>query len=308
MAITKITTPDHEAWKELRSKYIGGSDAAAVVGLNPYSSAYSLWAEKTGQTPPFEGNLATEVGTFLEEFVAKKFEQETGKKVRRCNQSILNDKYPWAIANIDREIVGEDAGLEIKTTSELLTKKFKGGDFPSQYYVQCTHYLAMTGKQKWYLAVLIGNRDFKIFTIDRDDTEIAALMSAEEKFWSCVTTKTPPAVDGSKATSEALKAIYPEGQNFRAVDLFGYEDCLTQYMALKTQIDELTKLKEEMANRVKLYMGDSSKAEGNRYKVSWASQTRNTFDTKQFQKDYGHIDLSPYFKTSSSRIFRVSEK
>ena len=307
MAITKITTPDREAWKELRSKYIGGSDAAAVVGLNPYSSAYALWAEKTGKTAPFEGNLATEVGTFLEEFVAKKFEQETGKKVRRCNQSILNDKYPWAIANIDREIVGEDAGLEIKTTSELLTKKFKGGEYPSQYYVQATHYLAMTGKQRWYLAVLIGNRDFRVFTIERDETEINALMKAEEEFWSCVTNNTPPAVDGSKATSEALKAIYPEGQNFRAVDLFGYEDCLTQYMALKVQIDELTKLKEEMANRVKLYMGDSSKAEGNRYKVSWASQTRNNFDVKKFQQDHGHIDLSPYYKTTSSRVFKVSE-
>ena len=308
MAITKITTPDREAWKKLRSKYIGGSDAAAVVGLNPYSSAYALWAEKTGKTAPFEGNLATEVGTFLEEFVAKKFEQETGKKVRRCNQSILNDKYPWAIANIDREIVGEDAGLEIKTTSELLTKKFKGGEFPSQYYVQATHYLAMTGKQRWYLAVLIGNRDFRVFTIERDETEINALMKAEEEFWTCVTNNTPPAVDGSKATSEALKAIYPEGQNFRAVDLFGYEDCLTQYMALKVQIDELTKLKEEMANRVKLYMGDSSKAEGNRYKVSWASQTRNNFDVKKFQQDHGHIDLSPYYKTTSSRVFKVSMK
>ena len=307
MAITKIATADREEWKELRSKYIGGSDAAAVVGLNPYSSAYALWAEKTGKTAPFEGNLATEVGTYLEEFVAKKFEQETGKKVRRCNQSILNDKYPWAIANIDREIVGEDAGLEIKTTSEMLTKKFRNGDFPSQYYAQCCHYLAMTGKQRWYLAVLIGNRDFKVFTIERDEAEIAALMSAEEKFWSCVTNNTPPTTDGSKATSEALVAMYPEGERAATIDLFGYEDCLTQYMALKNQIDELTKLKEEMANRVKAYMGDSALAEGNRYKVSWVSQNRNTFDVKRFQADYGHLDLSPYYKTTSSRVFKVSE-
>ena len=307
MAITKITTPDREAWKELRSKYIGGSDSAAVVGLNPYASAYSLWAEKTGKAAPFEGNLATEVGTFLEEFVAKKFEQETGTKVRRCNQSILNDKYPWAIANIDREIVGEDAGLEIKTTSELQTKKFKGGEYPSQYYVQCVHYLAITGKQRWYLAVLIGNRDFKIFTIERDETEIAALMSAEEKFWACVTNNTPPAVDGSEATTETLRAIYPDGQPTFSVDLMGYEDCLTQYMALKVQIKELEKLRDEMANRVKLYMGDAERGEGNRYKVSWASQNKPTFDTKRFQKDYSHIDLSQYYKITSSRVFRVSE-
>ena len=134
-AITRVKTANREEWRKLRSGYIGGSDAAAVVGLNPYASAYSLWAEKTGRTAGFAGNLATEVGTYLEEFVAKKFEQATGKKVRRCNQSILNGLYPWAIANIDREIVGEDAGLEIKTTDSLNMKKFSGGEYPANYYV-----------------------------------------------------------------------------------------------------------------------------------------------------------------------------
>ena len=308
MKIIKVATRDKDDWKELRSRYIGGSDAAAVVGLNPYASPYSLWAEKTGQTPPFEGNLATEVGAFLEEFVAKKFEQETGKKVRRCNMSILNDKYPWAIANIDREIVGEDAGLEIKTTSELMTRKFKNGEYPSQYYVQSMHYLAMTGKKRWYLAVLIGNRDFKTFTIERDEEEIEALMAAEERFWSHVTNKTAPEMDGSKATTDTLKVLYPEGTPNKAVDLFGYDDCLEQYMALKDQIDELTKLRDEMANKVKIYMGDSPKAESDYFKVSWASQARPNFDRKRFEKEHSEIDLTPYFKTTNVRTFKVTKK
>lgn len=104
MEITKVKTANHDEWLALRSRYIGGSDAAAVVGLNAFSSPYSLWAEKTGKVPGFAGNLATEVGTYLEEFVAQKFAQETGKKVRKCNQSFLNSQYPFAIANIDRKI------------------------------------------------------------------------------------------------------------------------------------------------------------------------------------------------------------
>lgn len=186
MSITKVKTASHGEWLALRSTYIGGSDAAAVMGLNPFSSPYALWAEKTGQIPCFAGNLATEVGTFLEEFVAQKFAAETGKKVRKCKQSFFNTDYPFAIANIDREIVGEDAGLEIKTTSELNMKKFKGGEYPANYYCQCVHYMAMTGKQRWYLAVLIGNRDFRWFTIERDEAEIAALMGAEADFWELV--------------------------------------------------------------------------------------------------------------------------
>lgn len=62
-AITRVKTANREEWRKLRSGYIGGSDAAAVVGLNPYASAYSLWAEKTGRTAGFAGNLATEAGT-----------------------------------------------------------------------------------------------------------------------------------------------------------------------------------------------------------------------------------------------------
>lgn len=84
--ITKQATANHEEWKALRHQYIGGSDAAAVVGMNAFVSPYALWAEKTGRLPGFEGNLATEVGTYLEEFVAQKFATETGKRFARANR------------------------------------------------------------------------------------------------------------------------------------------------------------------------------------------------------------------------------
>ena len=305
--ITKIKTASHEEWLALRSHYIGGSDAAAVVGLNRFSSPFSLWAEKTGRAPGFSGNLATEVGTYLEEFVAKKFEQETGKKVRRVNQSFVNSDFPFAIANIDREVVGEDAGLEIKTTSELNMKSFNGGEYPANYYVQCVHYLAVTGKKRWYLAVLIGNRDFRIFTIERNEAEISALMTAEYDFWQFVQSDTPPAPDGSTATTEAIKAIYKEsGEN--EVDMFPLSARLDQYTALSQQIKELEALRDEAANCVKAYMGDACGGECDRYKVTWKSSTRRTFDAKRFAKENPTLDLSGYYKETSARTFRVIEQ
>lgn len=305
--ITKIKTANHDEWLKLRSKYIGGSDAAAVVGLNQFSSPYALWAEKTGKVPGFGGNLATEVGTYLEEFVAKKFEEETGKKVRKVNQSIFNSDYPWAIANIDRDIVGEDAGLEIKTTSELNLKKFKGGEYPANYYCQCVHYMAVTGKQRWYLAVLIGNREFRWFVIERDEAEIAALMDAEKAFWWHVEKNTPPEVDGTKATTDTIKAVYADSTD-DVVDLFMHKTDLDQYQALTKQIKELETLKDEVANRVKAFMGTSGGGECEQYRVSWKSTTRRTFDSKRFAEEHQDIDLSEYYKETSARTFRVTEQ
>ena len=304
--ITKVKTANHEEWLELRSHYIGGSDAAAVVGLNAYASPYSLWAEKTGKVPGFAGNLATEVGTYLEEFVAQKFAQETGKKVRKCNQSFLNSLYPFAIANIDREIVGEDAGLEIKTTDTLNMTKFKGGEYPANYYAQMVHYLAVTGKQRWYLAVLIGNKEFKWFVIERDEGEIKALMTAEAYFWELVKTDTPPVVDGTAATTEAIKAMYAESDD-SVCDLTPFSANLRQYIALKKQIKELETLADEAANKIKEFMGSSGGGECDGFRVSWKSQSRRTFDSKRFAKENPDIDLSEFYKTSDSRVFRVSE-
>lgn len=306
MSITKVKTASREEWLKLRSQYIGGSDAAAVVGLNPFSSPYALWAEKTGQIPCFAGNLATEVGTFLEEFVAQKFAAETGKKVRKCNQSFLNSDYPFAIANIDREIVGEDAGLEIKTTSELNMKKFKGGEYPANYYCQCVHYIAMTGKQRWYLAVLIGNRDFQWFTIERDEAEIAALMGAEADFWELVKNRTPPVADGSRATTDAIKTIFAESSE-DTVDLTLKLPALLQYIDLGKQIAELETLRDEAANRIKSFMGDAGGGECDGYRVSWKSSTQRTFDSKKFAKENPGLDLTGYYKETSARTFRVTE-
>ena len=300
MAITLKQLESREAWLEHRNKYIGGSDAAAVVGLNAYTSPYSLWAEKTGRVPGFAGNLATETGAYLEEFIAQKFSQITGKKVRKCNQSIFNSDYPFAIANIDRDIIGEDSGLECKSTSVLNTRKFKGGNFPANFYCQCVHYLSITEKKRWYIAVLIGNSDFKIYQMTRnaldqcpewcessvyiEDAEITALMTAEADFYELVKTDTPPAIDGTQATTDTLNTIYAESDD-SVCDLTAFSTNLRQYINLKTQIKELETLADEAANKIKEFMGSSGGGECDSFRVSWKTQTRTTFDNKRFAKE-----------------------
>ena len=306
--LTKISTVNmpHETWLEHRRKSIGGSDAASIIGLNPWCSPYAVWADKMGRIPPKEDNEAMRLGRDLEDYVAKRFTEKTGKRVRRENSIIINPEYPFAHANVDRLVIGEDAGLECKTTSAMNLKRFKNGEYPENYYCQCVHYLMVTGAKRWYLAVLILGVGFKEFTIERDEEEIKALAKSEEAFWECVKSKTPPAVDGSNSTSETISTVFPNS-NEETVNLFAYENCLNQYVSIGNQIKELKTRQDELANNVKVFMGESGKGESMRYKVSWGSSTRSTFDHKKFAADNPDIDLSKYYKSTNVRTFKVNE-
>ena len=307
--LIKVSTLNmsREEWLVERQKSIGGSDAPSIIGLNPWSSPYTVWADKLGKIPPKEDNEAMRLGRDLEDYVAKRFTEDTGKKVRRENFLIMNPQYPFAHANVDRMVVGEDAGLECKTTSVLNLKNFKNGAFPDTYYVQCVHYLMVTGCAKWYLAVLVLGKEFKVFEIERDEGEIKALAESEESFWKYVESETPPPADGTASTTDTLTTIYPES-NDDSVNLIAYERDLEQYMALTAQIKELEKFKDEAANKVKAFLGDAGSGDTDRYRVTWASASRSTFDAKRFAAAHPELDLSEYYKNSTYRTFKVTER
>jgi len=306
--LTKISTlnMDRDEWLEHRRRSIGGSDASGIIGLNNWTSPYSIWADKLGKLLPKEDNEAMRQGRDLEDYVAQRFMERTGKRVRRENNILINPDFPFAHANVDRMVIGEDAGLECKTTSSLNMKSFKNGTFPDTYYVQCVHYLMVTGCSKWYLAVLVLGREFMVFEIERDEDEIAALAKSEEEFWKLVESQTPPPADGEASTSDTISTLYPES-NDNTVSLMAYESDLQLYMQYGAIIKDMEKKRDEVANRIKAFMGESGKGESDNYKVSWTSAERKTFDTKKFAAAHKDLDLSEYYKTSSYRTFKVTE-
>lgn len=307
--LIKISTVgmSHKEWLKHRSNTIGGSDASAILGMNSYSSPYTVWAEKLGKLLPKEDNEAMRIGRDLEAYVAQRFTEKTGKKVRRENNILCNPKYPFAHANVDRMVIGEDAGLECKTTSSLNLKKFKNGEFPDNYYAQCVHYMMVTGCKRWYLGVLVLGQGFFDFVIERDEEEINALAKSEAEFWKYVESQTPPTTDGTDSTTKTINTIFPNS-NADTVNLFAYEDSLRQYVALGKQIKELEELQKEMANKVKSFMSEAGKGESDGFRVSWTTASKSTFDHKRFAEEHPDVDLTDYYKHSSYRTFKVNEK
>ena len=321
--ITKIKTKTHEEWLEERKKSLGGSDVGAVLGMNEYSSPYTIWAEKTGKLPQFEGNEWTRLGNDLEGYVAQRFCEASGLKVINDTATWRNRKYPHLHANFDRRVVGMKAGVECKLTSEFNAKKYKNGEFPDRFYAQCVEYLCVTEFERWYLAVLIYGKGIRIYQMTRipndvvpewceasvyvEDGEIEALAKATGDFWNnYILTNTPPMVDGTDSTSETIRTIYPES-NGDKVSLMAFEDDLKQYMHLSSLADDYKKLKDECANRIKVYMGEASKGESNGYSVTWSSYMRRTFDHKRFQEEHPDLDLSDYYKETPTRTFKVNQ-
>ena len=295
-------------WLELRRQGIGGSDAAAIVGLDRYRSAFDVYADKLGLKQEQPDNEAMRQGRDLEDYVAQRFMEATGKKVRRRNTILQHPEHHWMLGNIDRWVIGENAGLECKTTSVLNRAKFSQGEFPPNYYVQCVHYMAVTGAERWYLGVLVLNKAFHVFAIERDENEIAALIEAEKHFWeNHIMKQIPPAPDGSETTSELIKQLFPEAKERKEVALFGYEDKIEEYLKLDAQVKELAKKRDALKQELQLALADAEIGRAQGYIVEWKTQYRQSLDTKKLKAEQAEIYTKYLKPVQTVRNFKIKE-
>lgn len=299
-----------EEWLEIRRKGIGGSDAGAVCGLNPYRSAIDVWADKTGGiVTEKKDSEAMRVGRDLEDYVAQRFSEATGKKVRRKNAILQSEEYPFMIANVDRVIVGENALLECKTTSAYNADLWRDGKCPESYEIQCHHYMAVTGAEKVYVACLIMGVDFVIKEIERDDSLIEDLRKVEGDFWrSYVETGEMPPPDGSKSAKENILRMYHSASE-EEVDLTELEDSLIRYDEICPLIDSLTREKEEIIQSIQIGMKNAEKANIGARKISWKNvKPRETVDGKKLREEHPEI-YQAYVKIGKpTRRFTISKK
>lgn len=300
-----------EDWLEARRKGIGGSDASAILGVNPYSSPLKVYMDKIGKGKEEETNEAMRQGTDLEQYVAERFCEETGLKVKRVNKILQHPDHSWMLANIDRQIVGMNAGLECKTTSPYSKFRFDEGEINPHYYWQSMHYMAVTGAEKWYVAILVLGKAFHVFEIARDEDAIERLINTEKVFWeNCVVPQIPPLPTGSDADDEAIDALYPQGMDGvpgeDVLSLDDMEDALN-LRALKAQErDALDEQIKQIDQSLKLALGDFEKGMSIGWKVNWTNTSTSRIDTKKLKEKYPQI-AEEMTKTTMGRRFSVAK-
>lgn len=304
--VTKIT---RDEWARVfRKTGCGGSDAATIAGLNPFSSRYALWCDKVGITPPKEDNEIMRQGRDLEDYVARRWCEATGKRVRRNNFMWRSVESPWMIADVDREVVGENAGLECKTTSVYNKADLDAGEIPINYLVQCYHYMYTMGWERCYLAILVLSKGFYHFVIERDEAEIAALVEMERDFWGYVERRQPPETDGSDATAAAISKRYPAGSVVDDDADFSERasNAIVALAAIDEQIKVLNAEKKAAQAIIQEEMGECSRGNAGGYHITWKAQSRTTLDSKAIKAEMPEV-WERYARTSETRVFKYKK-
>lgn len=297
-----------QEWLWNRKKGLGGSDASAILGFNPWKSAFELYIDKTSDHVEEIDNEAIHWGNVLEDVVAQEFTRRTGKKVRRRNQTFKHPEHPFMIANIDRDVVGEDALLECKTTNAFNSDAWEGEQIPPAYMCQVQHYMAVLDYEKAYIAVLIGGQKFVWKEIERDDEFIELMIEQEKQFWNeHVLKEVPPAIDGSPSASELLNKMYPE-DNGETIMLQSddVEALIEAIDSIKSEVKEKQSLQKEYENKLKLMIGEATTGVTPRFEVNLKKVEQNRLDSKMLRKELPDI-AEKYTKTSSYRRLNIKQ-
>lgn len=295
-----------EEWLNYRKKGICGTDAGAITGFNPYVSAFSVYRDKTSDEISEFDNEAMRQGRDMEDYVARRFMEETGKQVRRAKAIYKNEKHPIMLADFDRLIVGEKAGLECKTVSPYSADKWSDGKIPMHYQMQVQHYLAVSGYECWYIAALIFGRDFIIRKIERDEELINNLTVIEENWWEKhIVENTIPEPDGSTAYTKLLNEYYHSDCD-KTVKLYGMDKTLERRGEIDSLIKKLNTEKEAIDQRIKINLEDASYGETEKYKVSWIDTVQNRIDSKKLKAENPDI-YNGYLNEVHSKRFTVKK-
>lgn len=211
---------DRDAWLEWRRNGLGASDIAAVLGLSPWASPYSIWARKAGLTPEQDQTEAMEFGSMAEQMLARYFEDRTGLWAVGEQTRCEHQRHPWMRCTVDGfayEAHGalEDrsaaiAVIEYKTTSDA--PEAWSPDVPLHYQCQATWTSIVTGHPVVMFGVLhlaFGRPAFRVYTFQPNADDIRTVMARATTFWNDhVLTGVAPDVDASQATTDALQAVF----------------------------------------------------------------------------------------------------
>ena len=297
-AVMQLQQPD-------RATYIGGSDAATILGVSPWQTRYQLWVRKTGliseQTDPAKEKIFAR-GKRLEPVILQMFEDETGLHVDHRNRRFQDAEYPFLAAEIDGE-TGEE-NIDAKTAQPFarhLWGESGSDEIPIYYAAQFMHGLMVTGRDVCHVAALIGLDDFRVFRIERDDDLIALIRERELEFWDLVQTQTPPPIE----TAEDALSVWPTSHVETVEVSEAVADLMRELKLVKAQIKGLETRETELKDAILPAFQDAEAiASAGRVLATWKSQNASRLDQQALATALPDI-VEQFTATTSTRVLRI---
>lgn len=326
-AATVLTSTDgmsRQEWLAARRKGLGGSDMAAVLGLDSYRTPLAVYLDKVGELPDDdEPSEAMEWGNRLEDAVAggaldriqADVDPDVDLSMRRSHRILSHPDQPYLLANVDRTIHGHPDGpgvLECKTTGTWAAKAWEDDDpdhLPTKYIIQQQHYLNVLGWTHGWVAVLIGGNRLRVEHIERDDELIGGLETVAAEFWQRVLDGNPPPVGADDY--DLVRKLHPDRPKGSQTTLPSDVVELLERHEMNRQMEAAAKrAKEAAAAEILQLVGEAEEGwlpGGDKPALTYRQQSRSGIDAKRLKADHPDI-ADEYGTTSTFRVLRISKE
>lgn len=293
-----------------RAGKIGGSTVAAILGISPYSSAWAEWVRVVGLADDDDDDERFAIGRDLESGLASAFSRKTGLMIAGEQMEVVHPRHKQFVGHIDGLVFeGPADERSIDHALGIVEHKTQFGkawdEVPPYYQAQAQFYLWVTGLERCWFSVLFSNFRHEIYEVPADRVDQRLIAWRAWRFWRdhCVP-HVPPAVDGSDATTDALRELWPRHEPGTSVDVGELRDRIAEREELKARLKEIEARVDTIDNEVRLALEDveEGRIDGERA-VTYKAQVTRRVDTKRLQAERAAL-AEEYTYASESRVLR----
>lgn len=265
-----------------RRGYLGASEAAAAVGRCNFFTPLQLYQSKIGEGEPIEETIPMMVGTALEPVTIHLLEKEERIKVTDRQARVVDPSNPWRRATLDG--VSSDGGVvQAKASGNYGWWGKEDDAIPEGIIHQTQHEMACSGLKFAWVPVILGQREFRVYRIQRDDEHIALLTEQESAFMKRVAHLDPP----PPINHEDLKILYPTDHGIELVASIEIENAAHDLAEVKAHLKEQQKVHDDLAFTVKNFMENAAVLKDSRGQVlyTYKSHAASTIDVKRLREE-----------------------
>lgn len=299
--------------REQRRKHIGSSDAAAIMGLDPWRNAADIWAEKRGLVQASDtANEAAEIGLMIESSLLDWAAAQIGAKIRKNQRRVYTGGV--LAANHDALVIGEPVGVEAKTTGILTPamKRDEWGDegtdqVPNRVIIQCHHQMIVSDLSRVYVPALIGGRGRLMFVIERNEALASGLAEKLMAFWReyVETGVSPPTDEFGLPSLATLKALRREPETVATLP----DEIMEAWVAAKAEAKRASDAEDEARRALLTALGTAEAGESSAGRITYMPQDRRSIDTKALRA--AHPEIAAQFErvtTSPTLRFKANKE